>query len=79
LPIIPCYSIPEKNNRFRVIFKDEIKIKESGNFDKDVVKLTQKYTKFAENVISSHPEYWLWMHKRWNTRPPGKEGVYDNL
>ena len=30
---------------------------------------TQRYTKVLEEIIRRHPEQWIWIHKRWRTRP----------
>ena len=27
-------------------------------------------------MVRAHPEQWIWMHKRWRTRPPGAPPVY---
>jgi KDO2-lipid IV(A) lauroyltransferase len=27
-------------------------------------------------MVRRYPEQWLWMHKRWKTRPPGEPRIY---
>jgi KDO2-lipid IV(A) lauroyltransferase len=41
----------------------------AGRRDADVLKTTQIYTKMIEHEIRREPGLWLWIHKRWNTRP----------
>ena len=38
--------------------------------------LTQKITNVVEKYVRLYPEQWLWIHKRWNTRPKGEKGLY---
>jgi len=30
-----------------------------------------------ESAIREKPDHWLWVHRRWRTRPEGEEGIYD--
>lgn len=32
--------------------------------------ILDKHTKYLEMVISEHPEYWLWSHRRWKHKRP---------
>ena len=33
----------------------------------------------VEHAIREHPDQWLWIHRRWKTRPPGEPSLYDGL
>src|SRR5690606_9496956 len=52
----------------------EIPITLTRDEEHDMVANTQVLTNFIENVIRQHPEQWVWMHKRWKTKP-GEEVV----
>ncbi len=38
--------------------------------DAEVLRLTQEYIACLEEAVREHPEQWLWLHRRWKTRPP---------
>ncbi|MBS2023854.1 MAG: lysophospholipid acyltransferase family protein [Deltaproteobacteria bacterium] len=37
-----------------------------------VLSLTQQLTRAVEDLVRAHPEQWLWLHRRWKTRPPAR-------
>ena len=50
-----------------------------GEFDRDVLKITQACTKMIETEIRRCPGCWFWFHNRWKTRPeePAKAAGSD--
>lgn len=49
---------------------EEIEVKRTGDFDHDLEVLTAEMTAKLEGYIRLHPEQWLWLHRRWKTKPP---------
>lgn len=43
----------------------------------DAARDTQAIQSQLESVIREHPDQWLWIHRRWKTRPPGAPSLYD--
>lgn len=67
-PMVVVMLVRTRPGRYRTVI-EPVEVKEN-----DTVKsLTQRYTKILEKNIRCHPEQYLWMHRRWKTRP--KESV----
>jgi KDO2-lipid IV(A) lauroyltransferase len=45
--------------------------------EQEVALNTANFTRLLEVHIRQHPEQWLWMHRRWKTRPPGEPSLYN--
>jgi KDO2-lipid IV(A) lauroyltransferase len=70
-PLVPVFCLP-RDRRFLVKILPPPEIILTGRREEDVLKITQFCTKMIEDQIRRAPEWWLWIHKRWNTRPAGE-------
>jgi KDO2-lipid IV(A) lauroyltransferase len=75
VPVLPVHCTPEGDDGYRVVYGEPVRLAPTGDVEADVLALTARYTAILEGWIRSHPEYWLWMHRRWKTRPPGDAGA----
>ncbi len=68
-PIIPVFGIPLPDGRYKIRYLPEVPHPHSGDMRQDILTLTQHCTRIIEEQIRAEPEYWVWMHRRWRTRP----------
>ena len=47
-----------------------------GNDDADAVTNTARFNEDIEEYVRRYPDQWLWVHRRWKTRPPGQPPLY---
>jgi KDO2-lipid IV(A) lauroyltransferase len=68
----------EKQRRFTLRIDPPLSIKLTGNQREDIRELTSLFTSVVESYVRRYPEQWLWIHKRWNTRPEKDANLYAN-
>ncbi|HEY7182452.1 MAG TPA: lysophospholipid acyltransferase family protein [Blastocatellia bacterium] len=75
--VLPGYLIwDEKARIHRLHFEPPVETIDTGNQKEDVIANTARYAKVLESIISRHPDQWLWIHRRWRTRPEGEPEIY---
>jgi Kdo2-lipid IVA lauroyltransferase/acyltransferase len=66
----------EKQKRFTLRIDPPLSIQPTGNQREDIRQLTSLFTSIVESYVRRYPEQWLWIHKRWNTRPEKDANFY---
>ena len=75
--VVPGFLLWEQSERRYILrFGEELPVTRTGDADYDAVANTAAFTASIEAYIRQYPEQWLWMHRRWKTRPPGEAGIY---
>ena len=76
-PIIPVFAPwSEEKEKYLMIVGPPVSFEPTGNEDEDVRGLTTKLSQLIESRIREYPGQWLWIHKRWKTRPKGEPAIY---
>lgn len=76
--VVPGYAVWDKAlNKYRLRFEPRVELIRTGDAERDIFENTQKFTKVLEEIIRKYPDQWVWVHGRWNTRPPGEPPLYD--
>jgi KDO2-lipid IV(A) lauroyltransferase len=75
--VVPGFLLWEQSEQKYVLhFGEELEVVRTGDAELDVLANTACFTAAIERYIRQYPEQWLWLHRRWKTRPPGEEGIY---
>jgi Kdo2-lipid IVA lauroyltransferase/acyltransferase len=79
-PIVVA-SMNRKPDGIHHVFRvwDVIEHRKTSDYDADVKAVLTRVNAAMEKSIREYPEQWLWVHKRWKTRPPGELPGPDGL
>lgn len=75
--VIPCFA-PWDEERGKFVFRGGpvIELVRTGDQERDIHINTARFTAAIEAYVRRFPDQWLWIHKRWKTRPPGEPDLY---
>jgi KDO2-lipid IV(A) lauroyltransferase len=75
--VVPGFLLWEESERRYVLhFGEELEVVHTGDAEKDALANTAGFTAAIERHVRRYPQQWLWMHRRWKTRPQGEGGIY---
>jgi len=75
--VIPACAVWEESRR-KFVFRGGpvLELIRTGDHEQDVLLNTAQFTAALERQIRAYPDQWLWIHKRWRTRPEGGPDFY---
>jgi KDO2-lipid IV(A) lauroyltransferase len=75
--VVPGFLLWEQIERRYVLrFGEPLEVVHTGDAEADALVNTARFTAAVEGYIRRYPEQWLWMHRRWKTRPQGEGAIY---
>ena len=74
IPAFLAWDAGEK--KYLLQFARALELVRTGHEDADVRENTARFMAVIEAWVREHPDQWLWVHKRWKTRPPGEPAIY---
>jgi KDO2-lipid IV(A) lauroyltransferase len=75
--VVPGFlSWDAQRRKYRLRFEPAVELVRTGNEESDVRETTQGFMRVVEDYVRTYPDQWLWVHKRWKTRPPGEKPIY---
>ncbi len=78
--LVPAFCVPLPDGRYRAEYAEPIDVDRYREMERSdaILAITQELARVQENYIREHPECWLWMHRRWKTRPPEENERSDS-
>ena len=75
--VLPGFLLwEERESKYVLHFGEPLELVRTGSDEADVIANTALFTKAIESYVRRYPEQWLWVHRRWKTRPEGDPPVY---
>jgi KDO2-lipid IV(A) lauroyltransferase len=75
--VVPGFTVWDRGlAKYRLRFEPALKLIRTGDEEADIVANTAMFTKVIEDYVRRYPDQWLWVHRRWKTRPPGEPSLY---
>ena len=75
--VVPGFLLwDEQLRKHRLHFEPAVEIINTGDQKADIHQNTAQFNKIIEDVVRRHPDQWLWVHRRWKTRPEGEPSLY---
>jgi KDO2-lipid IV(A) lauroyltransferase len=75
--VVPAFTLwDEKLGKYRIRFEPVVELIRTGDAEADAVANTALFTKALEKCVRAYPDQWIWVHRRWKTRPLGEPPLY---
>jgi len=75
--VVPGFTVWDaKLRKYILRFDPAVELIRTSDNEADIVANTARFTRVIEDSVRRYPDQWLWVHRRWKTRPPGEPPLY---
>ncbi len=75
--VVPAFLLWDRNaGKHRLSFAPPLDLIDTGDRNRDILENTRRFNRVLESYVRKYPDQWLWIHRRWKTRPEGCASLY---
>ena len=75
--VLPAFTVWDRElGKYKIRFEPALQLVSTGDDEADALANTTLFNKVIESYARRYPEQWLWVHRRWKTRPEGEASLY---
>ena len=75
--VLPGFLLwDEATQQYVLRFGAVLDLPVSDDAEADALAHTAFFTRVIEDYVRQYPDQWLWVHRRWKTRPQGEAAIY---
>lgn len=78
VPVVPVFIVRNPDRRsHRIVIGQELQLVRTADAEADIEENTRRFVGVIEEMVRRYPEQYLWLHRRFRTRPPGAPLIYE--
>lgn len=75
--VLPGFAVWDAHLRkYRLHMGKPFELIRTADNEADVIANTAMFNRILEGYVRQYPDQWLWVHRRWKTRPEGQPSLY---
>jgi KDO2-lipid IV(A) lauroyltransferase len=75
--VVPGFTVwDEAAGKYCIHFEPALQLIRTSDEEQDMIANTALFTSIIEQYVRRYPDQWLWVHRRWKSRPPGEPPLY---
>jgi KDO2-lipid IV(A) lauroyltransferase len=77
--VVPVYSYWDAQIRkYRLRYEPALDLAVTADEESDIRSYSERFNHVIEDYVRRFPDQWLWVHRRWKTRPPHEAAIYPD-
>ena len=77
--VVPVYSYWDSQiGKYRLRYEPALDLTATDDEESDIRSYSVRFNQVIEDYVRRFPDQWLWVHRRWKTRPPHEAAIYPD-
>lgn len=77
--VVPAYTYWDPQiGKYRLRYEPALELGVTNDEQSDIRNYSQRFNQVIEDYVRRFPDQWVWLHRRWKTRPANESAIYPD-